>query len=93
MQCSRIQMLTGNFTLMARLLLRAAAWSVVIVQVTNAGHTFPRSNIRTSCDWLGFSTLDWCHILDNIAAEFEALAVALMVVHSQQLPGKVFDSP
>ena len=71
----------------------AAAWSVVIVKVTDYQTVFHgqlSGNVeldRTSNLWVGADTLD------NIAAEFQAFLVALLIVHSHQLQGRVVIRP
>eukprot|EP00435_Cladocopium_sp_Y103_P025543 s4003_g6.t1 len=66
----------------------AAAWSVVVVRSSSTGTSFhgqlsgPVALQPSSAWWIGATTLD------NIAAEFTSLLVAMSVVHSGQLDGK-----
>ena len=70
-----------------------AAWSVVVVKADATGTTFHgqlSGNVvldRTNTSWIGADSLD------NIAAEFEAFLIALLLVHSEQLPGRVVVRP
>ena len=71
----------------------SAAWSVVIIQVVDQGTMFhgrlsgPVVTNSDSALWIGATSLE------NIAAEFQAFVVALLIVHSQQLPGKILIRP